>query len=82
MLRVLAAKRGFKIPRAPPDMTIARFVTLTGGLAGFHPSKRQPLPGTEKLWQGIRILSESVFAIQAWEQNKMNIIDTESSLLH
>ena len=30
-------------------MTVAGFVTLTGGLAGFHPSKRQPLTGTQQL---------------------------------
>ncbi len=44
-------------------MIEGRFVVLTGGLAGFHPSKRQPLPGTETLWQGVRTLAESVFAM-------------------
>ena len=45
--------------RAPPepDMTVARYVTLVAGLAGFRPTKRQPLPGTRKLWQGLRILN-------------------------
>lgn len=36
-LCVLADHHGFKVPRGPPDMTIASFVVLTGGLAGFHP---------------------------------------------
>ncbi|MCY3873432.1 MAG: hypothetical protein OXF88_03960 [Rhodobacteraceae bacterium] len=49
-------------------MTIAGFVVLTGGLAGFHPSKRQPLPGTQKLWEGVRFLSLAVIAIKAKEE--------------
>ncbi len=55
-------------PRGPPEMTIAGFVVLTGGLAGFHPSKRQPLPGTQKLWEGVKFLSHAVIAIQAKEE--------------
>ncbi|MCY4310382.1 MAG: hypothetical protein OXC54_03570 [Rhodospirillaceae bacterium] len=46
-------------------MTVARFVVLTAGLAGFHPSKRKPLPGTQKLREGIRVLCSAVTAIQA-----------------
>ncbi len=46
-------------------MTVARFVVLTAGLAGFHPSKRKPLPGTQKLREGIRVLSHAVIAMQA-----------------
>ncbi len=67
-----ALDHGFKIPRGPPDMTIARFVVLTAGLAGFHPSKRQPLPGTQKLWEGVRFLSNAVITIRAmlnWDGN-------------
>ena len=33
-LRALAAHHGLRVARGPPDMTVARFVTLTGGLAG------------------------------------------------
>ena len=72
-LCALAAHHGFKVPRGPPEMTIASFVVLTGGLAGFHPSKRQPLPGTQKLWEGVRFLSHAVIAIQAmqnWDKSK------------
>ncbi len=45
--------------RAPPepDMTVARHVTPVAGLAGFRPTKRRPLPGTRKPWQGLRILN-------------------------
>ncbi len=70
VLCALAARHGFKVPRAPPDMTVAGFVVLTGGLAGFHPSKRQPLPGTQKLWEGVRFLSQAVITVRTvrdWE---------------
>ncbi len=45
--------------RAPPepDRTVARHLTPVAGLAGFRPTKRQPLPGTRKPWQGLRILN-------------------------
>ena len=67
-LRVMASHHGFRVPRGPPEMTVSRFVTLAGGLAGFHPSKRQPLPGTAKLWEGLRILMVAVTAIQASQE--------------
>ena len=53
-------------------MTIAGFVVLTGGLAGFHPSKRQPLPGTQKLWEGVKFLSQAVIAIRAMQEWNRN----------
>ncbi len=49
-------------------MTIAGFVVLTGDLAGFHPSKRQPLPGMQKLWEGVKFLSHAVIAIPAMQE--------------
>ena len=67
-LCALASHYGFRVPRGPAEMTIAGFVLLTGGLAGFHPSKRQPLPGTQKLWEGVKFLSHAVIAIQAMQQ--------------
>ena len=67
-LCALATHYGFKVPRGPPEMTIAGFVVLTGGLAGFHPSKRQPLPGTQKLWEGVRFLSNAVISIKAMQE--------------
>ncbi len=85
VLCALAARHGFKVPRAPPDMTVKGFVVLTGGLAGFHPSKRQPLPGTQKLWEGVRFLSQAVIAVRAvrdweggWPEGEE---DTEISML-
>ncbi len=83
-LRALAARHGFRVPRGPPDMTVARFVTLTGGLAGFHPSKRQPLPGTQKLREGVRVLSGAVTAIRAMrgrDGSETEEEDAESSVL-
>ena len=43
----VARRRQLKVPRGPPEaMTMTDFVVLVASLAGFHPSKRQPLPGT------------------------------------
>jgi len=73
---LLAEYRGFKVPRRPRDMDIRTFVVLAAGLAGFHTSKRQPLPGTQKLWTGLKILRISVKVVQArrkWKRKiKMN----------
>ncbi len=67
VLQALAWKHGFCKARDPPAMmTMERFVVLTAGLAGFHPSKRQPLPGTQKLWEGLQILSTAVFGHRAY----------------
>ncbi len=65
-------------------MTVARFVVTAAGLAGFHPLRRQPLPGTQKLREGVRVLSGAVTAIQAMrdrEGNGREGEDTESSVL-
>ena len=84
-LRALAARDGFNVARGPPNtMTIARFVVLTAGPAGFHPSKRQPLPGTAKLWEGVRFLYQGVKTIQAmkgWEENKTEEENRDLSVL-
>ena len=48
-------------------MTISQFVVLAG-LAGFDLSKRQPRSETQKLWEGTRILNESITAIQTYQQ--------------
>ncbi len=49
-------------------MTIAGFIVLSGSLAGFHPSKRHPLPGTQGLWEGVKFLSHAVIAIRAMQE--------------
>ena len=55
-----------KVPRGPPeDMTMAEFIVLVAGLAGFHPSKRQPLPGTQKLWEGLLLLNNYILGAKA-----------------
>ncbi len=47
-----------RTPRGPPDPepTLEAFAVEVARLAGFLPRKRQPLPGTEKLWQGYKLL--------------------------
>jgi len=71
-LRALAAHHGFRVARGPPDMTVAGLVPPTGGLAGFHPLRRQPLPGTRKLREGVRLLSHAVIAIRAMQDWDMS----------
>ena len=51
---------------------ICTFVIDLARLAGFRPSKRQPLPGTKKIWQACRIHKEGLNAINAWEELKTN----------
>ena len=65
VLFALAASLGPTPPRGPPDPDVRTFVVLTAGLAGFHPSKRQPMPGNRKLWQGMVALSGGVMGYQA-----------------
>ena len=62
----VARRRQLKVPRGPPEaMTMTDFVVLVASLAGFHPSKRQPLPGTQKLWEGVLILNNYIHAYEA-----------------
>ncbi len=42
------------LPRSEP--TTEAFAIDVARVAGFIPGKRQPLPGTEKVWQSYRIL--------------------------
>ncbi len=49
-------------------MTIAGSVVLTAGLTGFQPSRRPPLTGTQKFWEGVRFLSSAVIGINAKEE--------------
>ena len=65
VLFALAKRLNVKVPRGPPEPDIRTFVILTAGLAGFHPTKRQPMPGTKKLWQGLTLLSGAVLGYQA-----------------
>ncbi len=59
VLAVHMAKPNHRRQRGPPDpdQTVADFAVKTARLAGFIPSKRQPMPGTHKLWEGYLILS-------------------------
>ncbi|MCY3983967.1 MAG: hypothetical protein OXE85_08635, partial [Roseovarius sp.] len=74
-LQVPAAHRSTRVSRPPPETAIADFAALAGGLAGSHPSRRRPLPGTEKLWRGIVLPSNAVIGMRAlnqWNQKGMN----------
>ena len=51
-------------PQEPPD--IRTFVVDLARVAGFHPSKRQPLPGTEKIWQAWQRYKAGIDFIDAW----------------
>ena len=59
--------RHYHVIRAPPESTpdIRAFVVDLARLVGFIPSKRQPLPGTQKLWEGWRKYSISLGAMNA-----------------
>ena len=60
-------------PRRAPAGDLPGAGGTGGGLVGFHPSKRQPLPGTQKLSEGIRFLSHAVIAMRAmqdWDGNQ------------
>ena len=67
-LCAVAAHCGLKVPRGTSDMTIAVFVALTGGLAGFGPSRRQSLPGTHKLWGGAPFLPIAFVGIRTMRE--------------
>ena len=67
-VQILAARYRVKVPRVPPETAVADVVALAGGRAGFHPSRRQPPPGTEKLWRGLPFLSNAVIGMRALNQ--------------
>ena len=60
--------------RAPPEnLDVRTFVVDVGRLAGFIPSKRQPLPGTIKIWRGYGRLTfkssggaEAILGMTGW----------------
>ena len=83
--RALAARHGFKGLGVPPEMMSTTSPCSPGGLAGFHRSKRQPLPGTQRLWEGVWFLSRAVIAfraIQNWDESKSEgEEETDSSVL-
>ncbi len=62
--------------RPPPDQTAARFIVNLGRLAGFRPSKKQPLPGTLMLWNASKRLMSAKQAIE--EHNEFWNAETSS----
>ena len=63
--------------KAPPNPTIREFSVELGRLAGFQPSKRQPLPGIRKLWSAWTIFAP---AMLLYRDFKTYGTDDESSV--
>ena len=61
---------GFKNARAPPfdGHAIREAVVDVGRCAGFIPSRRQPLPGTEKSSKGMNCLIYAATAYKAFKK--------------
>ncbi len=51
--------------RPPPGLTVREYVVGLGKIAGFSPTRRQPIPGTEKIWQATAKLMISIQAINS-----------------
>ena len=49
----------------PPPEGIRWWVLRLASMVGFHPSKRRPLPGNEKMWQAYRLMRAMVRGIEA-----------------
>ena len=64
-------------PKAPPDPTVRESAVELGRLAGFQPSKRQPLPGIQKLWSAWTIFAP---AMLLYRDFKTYGTDDESSV--
>ena len=47
-------------PKAPPNPTTRESAVELGRLASFQPSKRQPLPGIQKLWSAWTIFAPAM----------------------
>ena len=60
-----------KRPPKPPD--IRTVVTDIARLVGFWPTKRQPLPGNEKLWNGYVKLKQSYLMYRAFRDAESNL---------
>lgn len=54
--------------RPPPHLTVRQLVVDLGRLAGFRPSRKQPVPGTKKLWQAAQNLMDSMTMFEALQQ--------------
>ena len=55
--------------RPPPDLTILEYLVDVGRLAGFSPSKRQPVPGTKKIWQGTEQLMGGLKMLETMKES-------------
>ncbi len=73
ILHVSLNDRGIVRARAPPDRPpgIRAFVVDVARLAGFDPTKRQPLPGTQLLWKGYVHLRHATSTYRALKRMDM-----------
>ncbi len=61
LLHTLLRSQGHPMVEERSASTTIRAVVIDiGHLAGAHPSARQPLPGTKKVWQGLERLNWAV----------------------
>ncbi len=72
-LYIAMGRYRFRNVRAPPfdGLTIREAAIDIGRYVGFIPSKRQPLPGTEKMWKGMKYLllaTEMYRAMREWAE--------------
>ena len=49
-----------------PDLTIRQYVVDLARIAGFRPTKRQPVPGNKKTWEAMRKPMILIQAINAY----------------
>ena len=61
--------------RPPPDLTIREYVINVGKLAGFRPTKKQPIPGTKLLWAGTTKLMNAMIGIRIYKTAQENLRD-------
>ena len=52
----------------PPGLTVREYAVQVGKLAGFLPTRRQPLPGTKLLWLGMVELLGGMRSIRAYKR--------------
>ncbi|MCY4226898.1 MAG: IS4 family transposase [Gammaproteobacteria bacterium] len=60
---------------APPGLTVREHAVQVGRLAGFLPTRRQPLPGTKLLWLGMVEVLGGMRSIRAYKRLEATLDD-------